>query len=178
MYCQRCNKREATVRLTKIVNNEKTEVYLCKECAKESGKFSFTGSNPFAIQNFLQGILNPEVGSYEQYKQEIECKECGLSYREFTKNGLFGCARCYDSFSEKIEPIFKRVHGNTIHNGKVPKRRGGTLRIRREIEELRDDMQKAVSNENFEKAAEIRDKIKVLEEKVDTGGEGDHGKGE
>lgn len=177
MYCQRCNKKEATVHLTKIVNNEKTEVYLCEECAKETGQLPFAGSNPFAFHNLLQGILSPELNSYEQYQQEMKCDKCGLNYREFTKSGLFACARCYDSFSEKIEPIFKRVHGNTKHNGKVPKRRGGTLRIQREIEELRDDIQKAVYNENFERAAEIRDKIKELEEKVNNGGEGDYDRG-
>ncbi|NLM97353.1 MAG: hypothetical protein GX175_07070 [Halanaerobiaceae bacterium] len=165
MNCQRCNIRKATVHLTKIVNNEKTEAYLCEECARETGQLPFSGGNPFAFQNLLQGILSPELDSFEQYQQKLECDKCGLSYRDFTQKGLFGCANCYDTFSEQIEPIFKRVHGNTLHNGKVPGRRGGTLRIKREIEELREEMQRAVFCEDFEKAAEIRDKIKELEEK-------------
>lgn len=178
MICQRCNNKEATVHLTKIVNNEKNEVYLCDECAKETGQLSFAGKNPFTFHNLLKGILNPDLSSYEQYQQELNCDFCGRSYRDFTRKGFFGCPQCYHTFSDKLDPIIKRVHGNIRHNGKIPKRKGGSLRIKREIEELRQDMQKAVNNEDFEKAAEIRDNIKKLESVIENGGEENHVSGE
>ncbi|MFP4662374.1 MAG: UvrB/UvrC motif-containing protein [Halanaerobiales bacterium] len=171
MKCQRCNEREASVHLTKIVNGEKNEVYLCQECARETGQLPFAGNNPFAFQNLLKGLINPEVSSYEKYEENSKCEICGMTYSEFSKNGFFGCAECYNAFSAKLDPILKRIHGNNRHNGKVPKRRGGSLRLKREIEELRENMQDAVNKEDFEKAAEIRDQIKNLENRISTGGE-------
>lgn len=169
MLCQRCGKKEATVHLTKIVNGEKTELFICEDCAKETGQIPFNGNDPFSFQNLLAGILNPELNSFSGIESELRCNRCGMSYKEFTQQGLFGCAYCYDTFDNKLDPLLKRIHGSTRHNGKVPKRRGGTLRVKREIEELRQELQREVERENFERAAELRDKIHDLEDKL--GGE-------
>ncbi len=169
MKCQRCNDKDASIHLTKIVNGDKNEVYLCEECARETGQLPFASNNPFAFQNLLKGLINPGVSSYGEYQEDSKCANCGLTYSDFSKNGLFGCSECYKAFVNKLDPILKRIHGNNRHNGKVPKRRGGTLRVKREIRELRQDMQNSVNNENFEKAAKIRDKIKILEDKINGG---------
>lgn len=171
MKCQRCDEKEASVHLTKIVNGEKNEVYLCEECARETGQLPFAGSNPFAFQNLLKGLINPKVNPYEQYQEEYKCEDCGLTYREFSRKGLFGCSNCYNAFVNKLDPILNRIHGNNRHNGKVPKRRGGRLRVKRKIEQLRLDMKNYVVKEQFEKAAEIRDEIKGLEKEIARGEE-------
>ncbi|HHU92247.1 MAG TPA: hypothetical protein GXZ20_03790 [Halanaerobiaceae bacterium] len=163
MICQRCNKNVSSVHLTRIVNGKKTELYLCEDCAREAGHLSFPENNPFDFTNFLKGILNPEEEIYGDYFQEDRCSLCGMSYQDFTKNALLGCSNCYIEFENRLEPILRRIHGNIVHNGKVPKRTGGTLRIRKEIEEYKEEMQRAVDNEEFERAAELRDKIKELE---------------
>ncbi len=74
-----------------------------------------------------------------------------------------GCSDCYDAFDENLIPLIKRIHGSNNHTGKVPKRKGGDLRIIRKIEDLREEMQRVVEEENFERAAEIRDEINELE---------------
>lgn len=165
MLCQRCGEKEATIHLTKIVNGKKTEVHLCEDCAKKTEHLNLA-SDPFSFQNLLADILNPNVASISSEKEELKCKNCGMTYKEFTENGLFGCSECYEQFSDKIERLTKRIHGSTEHVGKVPKRRGGKLRKEKEIEELRTEMQKAVERENFEKAAELRDKIHELEDQL------------
>lgn len=177
LKCQRCNSNEASIHLTKIVNGEKNEVYLCEECARETGQLSFAGNNPFAFQNLLKGLINPDISQYEEYQEEYKCDNCGLTYHNFSKNGLFGCSECYNAFINKLDPILSRIHGNNRHNGKVPKRRGGTLRIKREIVNLRQKMQEAINEENFEKAAVIRDEIRNLEKEM-AGGEGSNDNGE
>lgn len=166
MLCQRCGEREASVHLTKIVNGEKTELFLCEECAKETGQISITGNNPFSFQNLLAGILNPDIGSISEVQSELKCERCGMTYREFTQKGLFGCSECYNAFSSKMDPLLKRIHGSNEHNGKVPKRRGAKLRVKQEIKLLRKEMQEAIQKEHFEKAAELRDRIHELEDKL------------
>ncbi|MFI5359497.1 MAG: UvrB/UvrC motif-containing protein [Halanaerobiales bacterium] len=174
MICQRCNKNNSTVHLTKIVNGKKTELYLCEDCARETGHLSFPENDPFDFTNLLKGILSPETDIYGDYFQEDRCSLCGMTYRDFTKNALLGCSNCYIEFENRLEPILRRIHGNIIHNGKVPRRTGGSLRIRKEIEEYKEEMQRAVDNEEFEKAAELRDKIRELEKLLGgKGGDGD-----
>lgn len=172
MKCQRCNEREASIHLTKIINNQKNEIYLCEDCARETGQLSFATNNPFSFQSLLKGIINPQVERYEPYQEDYKCKECGMTYREFSKNGFLACSSCYESFNKNLDPLLKRIHGSNRHNGKVPKRRGGDLRLKREIIEMRESIQEAVQREDFEKAAEIRDKIKELEKMI--GGEERH----
>ncbi len=168
MLCQRCNDNEATVHMTKIVNGEKNEIFLCEKCAQETGQIPFVGNEPFSFQNLLTGILGTSTGTYEGYRNEI-CESCGQNYKDFSQTGLFGCAGCYETFSNKLDPLLKRIHGINRHNGKVPKRTGGTLRTKKEIEELRKKLQQAIESENFEKAAELRDQIRELEDII--GGE-------
>ncbi|MFW6268982.1 MAG: UvrB/UvrC motif-containing protein [Bacillota bacterium] len=169
MLCQNCGEKEATVHLTKIINGEKTEVYLCEECAEEKGKLSFESDNPFSFQNLLAGILNPQIESFTHSTTKLTCDNCGLTYKEFSENGLFGCSECFEAFGDRLDPLVKRIHGSKNHKGKVPKRKGGKLRIKSEIQDLRKEMEKAVEKENFEKAADLRDEIHELEEKL--GGE-------
>ena len=165
MLCQNCEQKEATVHLTKIINGEKTEVFLCENCAEETGQLAFE-SEPFSFQNLLAGILNPELSSSFTKTRELKCDTCGLSYKKFSEKGLLGCSQCYQEFADCLEPLIKRIQGSNEHQGKVPKRQGGDLRIKKEIKELRTRINILVKEENFEKAAEIRDKIHELEDKL------------
>lgn len=165
MLCQRCGEKEATVHLKKIINNEKNEIYLCEECARETGHLDLK-NDPFSIQNLLADIFNPNVESVSSNRKKIKCDNCGMSYQQFTEEGLFGCSECYDQFSEQIDRLAKRIHGSDNHIGKVPKRRGNKLRTEKKINYLKKEMEKAIEKEDFEKAAELRDKIHELEDEV------------
>lgn len=170
MLCQSCNQNEASVHLTKIINGEKTELYICEECAQKTGQIPFAAQDPFSFKNLLSGILNPGIdSSFNKQKVALKCEKCGLSYQEFTQKGLFACAACYQAFNANLEPLLKRMHGSSEHNGKVPKRRGGALRVKRKIAELREELQREIQVENFERAAELRDEIHALEDNL--GGE-------
>lgn len=62
-----------------------------------------------------------------------------------------------------MTPLFRRIHGNINHTGKIPKRAGGRLKTVRELETLKAELANAIKNEEYEKAAEIRDKIRALD---------------
>src|SRR5699024_119897 len=100
----------------------------------------------------------------------LKCKACHMTFTEFQRIGKFGCAHCYEDFKSKLNSVFRRVHsGNTQHNGKIPKRKGGKLHIKKEILKYRDYLTQLIEEENFEEAAIVRDRIKQLES--DKGGE-------
>ncbi|NEW09696.1 hypothetical protein GK047_27590 [Paenibacillus sp. SYP-B3998] len=167
MICQECGKRPATLHFTKIVNGDKNEFHICENCAREKGEMIPGTSNGFSIHNLLSGLLDFDPSSVSSAKsQAIRCDHCGLTYSQFSKLGRFGCGSCYKSFSEKLDPLFKRVHGNIVHVGKVPKRSGGIIQYKREIDILKKDMMARIEREEFEQAADIRDQIREIEKKI------------
>ena len=170
MECQECHMRPATLHFTKIINGQKAEVHICEHCAKEKGDFH-PGSNSFSIHNLLSGLLGFEEPMGEASESpfqvsELQCSKCGMTYSQFAKKGKFGCAHCYKTFEAKLDPIFRRVHGgNTTHTGKIPKRIGGNIHTRRQLEQLKKKLQQHIEREEFEQAAEVRDRIRLLERK-------------
>ncbi|MFD1428259.1 protein arginine kinase activator [Kroppenstedtia sanguinis] len=174
MQCQECGKRPATLHYTKIISGEKTEFHLCEVCARERGEQVPGMDSGFSINNLLSGLLNLDGQFAEQQTrpaaqaQSLRCPTCGLTYSQFSKIGRFGCSDCYDAFSAQLDPLFRRVHGHTTHRGKVPERTGGKLRVRREIDKLKQEMATCIENEEFEEAARLRDRIRDLQEKLDS----------
>lgn len=170
MLCQDCGKRPATLHFTKIINGEKTEFHICEACARERGEMIPGAPNGFSIHNLLSGLLDFEpvsAGGLREHKPAYSrCETCGMTYAQFSKIGRFGCSDCYRYFGDRLEPLFRRVHGTTTHAGKIPKRRGGQLKFKREIDQLKRQLQALVEREEFERAAQLRDRIRELEKKL------------
>jgi protein arginine kinase activator len=175
MLCQECNQRDATVHFTKIVNQEKTEIHLCETCAREKGDFVMKDSGGgFSFHNLLSGLLGFEQGypmgapgQGQAQAAQNRCGTCGLTYQQFAQVGRFGCADCYKYFSGRVEPLVRRIHGGaTKHTGKVPRRTGGQIMMRKQLVELRQELQQKIQGEQFEEAAVIRDRIRELENEI------------
>ncbi|WP_108672046.1 UvrB/UvrC motif-containing protein [Peribacillus acanthi] len=172
MICQECKDRPATLHFTKIVNGEKTEVHLCEQCAQGKGDtFFFNGGSSFSIHDLLAGILNVEPAFQKSStfpsSNEVTCEGCHMSYAQFTKIGRFGCSYCYKSFEKQLDPILKRLHGgNVVHAGKIPKRTGDDISLRKKLATWKKQLKDLIHQEEFEKAAELRDEIRSLEREI------------
>ncbi|NLK20627.1 MAG: hypothetical protein GX308_00790 [Epulopiscium sp.] len=168
MLCERCGKNIASVHVTHINNGEKAEVYLCEHCAKETETIHF--HTPISFQDFLTGLLDMSLGGqaqskgYKENNEVFQCPTCKMTYDDFKKIGRFGCSNCYLTFKKQLNPIIKKLHGDNIHTGKFPNRIAGKLKIKREVEILKKELQKAIKAEEFERAAELRDKIHTLKQ--------------
>jgi protein arginine kinase activator len=174
MLCEQCQKREATVHYTKVVNDQKTEYHLCEQCAREKGELDFTlGFEPgFSIHNLLAGLLDMGSAGRPVEKKTTgvsQCPKCGLNYTQFSQTGRLGCGECYTAFERQLEPLLRRIQGTSTHTGKVPGRQGGTLKLEREIGRLARELETAVEREEFERAAELRDKLKELRRQLAEG---------
>lgn len=171
MKCEECHERPATLHLTKVINENKTEIHVCERCAKEKGYISHD-EYAYSIHDLLSGLFNfdSSFSKQQSHSQEengaLKCPKCGMTYHQFTQLGKFGCASCYYTFTDNLNPIFRRVHsGNTTHDGKIPKRRGTDLKQKRLIQGCKEKLQQLIQTEAFEEAAKMRDKIKELEKK-------------
>lgn len=176
MLCENCGQRPASVHHTVILNGAKRETHLCEVCAREKSEIVSGFSFPnLSIQQLLSSFLGQVPFGSEvapPLRAEPVCRSCGFTYSEFANNGLLGCSDCYDQFEPHLEPLIKRIHGTSQHTGKVPKRTGGAQRKRREAEQLRSQLTAAISQERFEEAARLRDRIKAIEGELLAGGEG------
>jgi len=168
MVCQICKKKEATITITKVVGEQKTELHLCKDCAAVfSDKFSIYTLPQFDLNDLLTGLLKA-IDLYHKEEgivpaKEIKCRNCHLSYEEFKQSGKLGCSMCYHDFREQLTPLLRRLHGNSEHVGKIPRRARGKLYKIEKIKQLREELQKVVIKEEYEKATKIRDEILKLE---------------
>lgn len=167
MKCQKCGKNEANTHITKIINGEKTEMYLCENCAAESGELaSFNSGFENEFQNFFSGFFGEPFfgGSKAGLSAETakRCPVCGSTVSDITDRGRFGCSDCYKTFADYLLGPLKQIHGGNRHTGKIPKRAGKGIRREAQIDKLQSDLNLAVMNQDFEKAAELRDKIKDL----------------
>lgn len=163
MLCQHCQKRVANVHFTQIVNNRKVELYLCEQCANDKSQFDL--GSAFNIGDFFSGFIasNKSVPYVPSVQQEPSCEVCGMTYNNFQNTGKLGCGNCYKVFGDRLKPILKRLHGNAEHTGRLPVKVKETLKVTNEIEKLKSSLNKAVQNEEYEKAAMIRDEIKKME---------------
>lgn len=90
-----------------------------------------------------------------------------MSAEEFGESGQLGCAACYRAFKETLVPLFKQIHGNEFHRGKVLVSDPSRQKMQRELIDLRRALKKAVGREAYEQAANLRDRINELERGTD-----------
>lgn len=167
MLCQDCNKREATIHLTQIINNEKVVLNLCKICAEKRGFHSPFEQMPFPLAELVSGMVGSSIPkkfdkSGKTVKKDLKCPNCGLTFSEFGRIGRFGCANCYDVFRVELNDLLRRIHGSAEHRGHVAETPSEELQPLREGKRLREKLKKAIETENFEMAAELRDRIREL----------------
>ncbi len=187
MLCERCAKKHATIHLTSTQQGKTTEHHLCESCAQSLGigqqvsDYFGTVGNLFAsgalaggsIFNTAGGI--PNFGSHLQ-AATLACPTCALTFDEFRQTGLFGCASCYDAFSDRLNAVFRRVQGANQHTGCRVGDAECVIKSKNkhQLDELRLSLKKAVAMEEYEKAAALRDEIKIKQkqlEEEETGGE-------
>jgi protein arginine kinase activator len=161
MHCDICSKKKATVHLTEIVDEQMTELHLCENCAREK---SVQMVQQFGLADLLAGLSDFGKQAMEHEKVTLECTNCGISYDDFKKLGRLGCSECYTSFKEHLAVLLKKIHGSNKHYGKNP---GKTFASKDKKEEAVMDLKRALEHairaEDFEKAAELRDKIRSQE---------------
>ncbi len=167
MLCQVCNQRPANVHVTKVINNVRTELHLCQQCARERGELEVFAGPKFAFSNLLAGLLQSDAAAGVPVGipggSRNVCSTCGLEYPEFMNTGYLGCSECYSQFLPMLRPLIARIHGHAKHTGKVPARAGKAVRFRKELESLREELRTMIEADEYEKAALVRDRIRDLE---------------
>lgn len=160
--CDDCGKHEAIYQV-KVIDPEGNaqELNLCEGCAR---KWGLEEGMKLSVAELFAKALREKV---EAEEKELVCPSCGLSYLDFRKLGRLGCAQCYQAFQARLLPLIQRVQGAAHHIGKRPALSPKPDRLRWiAAKHLREELEKAVAQEEYEKAARIRDELKRIEDEA------------
>jgi protein arginine kinase activator len=162
--CERCKRAQATFHMTNIEpSGAKQERHLCERCAVEEGLVQVPKPSE-NINDILEGLV-AESKSSAASLSSLVCDACGISYVEFRNRGLLGCPADYDAFEEELRKLLERAHdGATHHTGKSPKSNGARRTSIQDVRRLKRQLAEAVAAEDYERAAQLRDKIREAEE--------------
>lgn len=175
MLCTNCKKNEATVFYKQNINGKVTEYSLCPECAekfKGEGKLEFNVPDPFgmndtfgAFSDFfgLKPFFAPKSLASSSRTAKKKCTLCGSTFDELVERGKVGCAECYKTFENELRRTVENLHGKEKYVGRRPKRFAEKETLESKIASLKKQMKKAVSDEDFETAARLRDEIRGME---------------
>jgi protein arginine kinase activator len=186
MICESCKQEEATILLTKISADNKRALHLCPSCATKAAHSNQSEEVALAAPEKVPEqeppaakSPNPVAGHLPKTEKVSDkpCSGCGMTYRQFRKNGRLGCVDCYDAFAAELRRLMKRIHGAQTHTGKRPAEPSQVVTdapIAAAIEpevavkeddlhQLRADLERAVRDEAYEQAAALRDQIGQLE---------------
>ena len=153
MKCQRCHK-PATLHITEVLPDDRyEEFHFCEECAKKYLYPAGAAKKPSGKAGEMNDDPNTKF-----------CDACGIKFVEFRNSGRLGCSHDYDRFGAEIVPLLESIHGDTRHGGKSPRRGAARLPEQNELVQLRRELVAAVSDEEYESAAKLRDRIRRLEE--------------
>jgi protein arginine kinase activator len=159
MKCEKCGNNIATTHIHTVINGKVCDQNLCGYCASLSGAFGF---GDLRIINMLANTF--EEGAFSSKDgDERKCSSCGSTFADIAALGLVGCPDCYKTFYSGLMPTIRRIHGRNVHVGKIPYSSAPRLSQKTRIETLKKQMDDAVKQENFELAASLRDRIKIIE---------------
>jgi len=142
MICDLCKNGEAVIQLTEIEGSGVRQLHLCEKCAAERG-----------VETTISAKGEP-----------THCAFCSATLADFRATGRLGCAHCYETFESSLRDLLRRVHGNSRHIGRryvapLP----SELPHVSNATELRDRLKRAIEAEQFELAADLRDKLRGIE---------------
>lgn len=184
MLCQKCKQYDATVHVTKVVNNVKEDYHLCHACASALQGGDMGSAMPWG--GLFESILpGPSLFGYpfpgadrRTALKRLVCPQCGESERELREMGLLGCSQCYETFRDLLIPVFRRTQGHTQHI-QVPADGMAWIEaatespddeddngLQSEIKRLRNELHDAVNREDYVEAARLRDVIHEYEKET------------
>lgn len=154
--CDKCG-QEATFQITEIRDGQKTEKHFCQDCAAAEG---ITVKAQVPLGKLLE-LLQPHI---EKKLAKLKCEVCGITFLQFRQQQLLGCPNDYKAFEEVLVPLLERAHeGASVHVGRAPANAADSERRQNELLRLRGRLKEAIAQEDYEQAAQLRDRIKQLE---------------
>jgi protein arginine kinase activator len=173
--CESCQEQPATIHVTEIAAEDTTNgadagdampgpvgsfrvQNLCAGCAQNMNLPHTT------VKKTAQEIIKLLQLSAQRNRREsgVACPDCGMTLLEFRQKGRMGCARDYEVFGQQARDLLERIHGATKHVGRAPGLAPDDLERIRRATELERELENAIRDEAYERAARLRDELRSL----------------
>ena len=166
MKCDHCDK-PAVVHEVVIKAGVTSEVHLCAEHAAQKGYQVPTVPVTQLLAQFAGPIPGVAAAQARRPAAASRCPGCGLGFAEFRQTGVLGCQGCYDAFMPQIATVIERAQAGAVHHvGRTPRRLEGLADRAAMRSKLLQELDAAVTAEQYERAASLRDRLKNLGEDV------------
>ena len=169
MLCECCHAHPATVHMVQVVNGHRKEEHLCSECAEKEHVFqkeqSFFGHGFFdsPLDHFFGGSMLGHLLEDPFGTRTLE--DQGGQFIEVSPEKLPENEDGYNRFKESIRASFQKGKNEIPVNEPKAKEKADAPAESEELQALRKELKSCVDREDFERACEVRDKIKALESK-------------
>ena len=154
--CDGCGKGPGSIRVYQTKGADFVELWLCPSCARSLGVEEEAPAFAPTIGELLGSLVADSASR--------TCPECGTRFRTIRQSGKVGCAECYRVFHTPIEQLLEQKGLTETHQGRYPSRLDSYKRLLVDRESLRNELTTAVVEEDYERAAILRDQMRALEE--------------
>jgi protein arginine kinase activator len=162
MTCEICSVNEAVFHIKQVIGKDEIELHLCEKCARLRGITKNENTIDFSISQLLTGLVDTKSVVKKSGAPVVECPACGFTLNKFKKLGKLGCSECYVTFSKPVRDFVYKMFGKVQHKGKLP----GKMRSKQTsldgLETLKEELKTAITIEDYEQAAALRDRIKEM----------------
>ncbi len=162
MLCDICGTAEAVVTIQRSWGGLREDVSLCDQCAAQLGVDPDAEMPAPTVSELVSGAFN----GVSEVDDDARCGECGRLYRDIRRTGQVGCAQCYAVFETRIRSILERRPSPAQHAGKYPERLLVYKRFFVDRERLRRRLDAAISAEDYETAATLRDELSAMDRRL------------
>jgi len=163
--CESCGERPASIQYIEVVGGEKRARAVCDACISKEPLID-PGVIQKAASHLVEQVLQSAgvTGSDLRPPTKVPdpCPGCQLGWPEFKENSRLGCQGCYQHFQIEVEGVLERLHGSARHAGRSPLRvvERETRRAKQQV--IRAKLDAAVMDEDYERAARLRDDLRSL----------------
>jgi protein arginine kinase activator len=163
MNCEICQQNEAIIHIHQVSGNKKSTYHICEICAQDMGFTSLDEKTDYSIGNLFKGLFKLKKKKAIKTGSKT-CPHCSWTIEQFRRTKSLGCPGCYSFFQDEIAVFYSKKLKVSTHAGKFPKKIKSYKKFFVDVLKLKNEMDNAVQNEEFEKAAQLRDEIGRLKE--------------
>jgi protein arginine kinase activator len=162
VLCEICKQNDVAITLTEVDGDDVRQVRLCEQCAAARGVQTSLSAPKAEVGMFLQTVHQQIAAASAD---AIRCSFCSSTLRDFRQTGRLGCPYCYTAFEQSLRELLRKVHGHSQHRGRDYAGAPGAMDARPVVsaDRLRERLERAIRDEEFELAASLRDQLRALE---------------
>ncbi len=138
-----------------------SELAVCADCARERGLTEVKPGHCAPVE-----VMAELASGLEEKDTALVCSRCRTTFADFKRQGRLGCDYCYAAFRDELLPLIRRLHGATQHVGRAVGTGRKDASVRLTTERIRDALKAAIRDEDYEKAAALRDELRKVEDET------------